>query len=94
MLRENPAEAAATDDDRVEWTRIALRATIGPLRVFVCAVHRLVEAVAHVPAENIDSEVLGWAVLLDAIFLFLFVLQRSSTNRVSEISKEVSGANK
>src|SRR5262249_52715189 len=57
MLGEHTAEAAAANDDGVERAGIALRAAIGSLRIFVDAMHGLVEAVAHVSAENIDSEV-------------------------------------
>ena len=57
MLREDSAEAATTNNYRVEWARIALRTSVGPLGVFVGAVQRFIEAVTHESAKDIDGEV-------------------------------------
>src|SRR5450631_531451 len=57
VLRQYSAETATTDDDSVEWPSIVLRTAIGPLRILVRAVHRLVEAVAHITAENVHGEI-------------------------------------
>src|SRR5258707_2416990 len=57
VLRENSAEAAAADDDRIERAGIVLRTAVGALPVLVRAVHRFIEAVAHVATENVSGEV-------------------------------------
>jgi hypothetical protein len=57
MLSEDTAETAAADDDGVKRPGIVLRAVVRSLGVFVRAVHRLVEAVAHVAAKNVHGEI-------------------------------------
>ncbi len=50
MTREHRTEAPATNDDEVKGPCIGVADR-------VCARRRLVEAVAHVPAENINREI-------------------------------------
>ena len=49
--------------------RIALRTPVGPLRVFIRAVQRFIEAVARVSAKNIDGEVRQLGCLAGCHFL-------------------------
>jgi hypothetical protein len=57
MLSEDTAETAAADDDSVERPGIVLGTVVRSLRILIRAVHGLVEAVAHVAAENVHGEI-------------------------------------
>ena len=57
VLCKHSTKTAAADDDRVERAGIALGTSVRPLCVLIDTLERLVESVAHVPAEDIDGKI-------------------------------------
>ena len=57
MLAENSTKTAPADNNCVEWARITLGTTVRSLSVFVDAVERLIQSIAHVTTKDIDRKI-------------------------------------